>query len=372
MEASVKEILDSYDATAPLEEAWTIPAPWYVDERVAELERQTVFSHTWQMVGRLDQLSEPGRYITTVLAGEPIVVVRGEDGVIRGFFNVCRHHAASVMTEPDGKAPILRCPYHGWTYSLAGELKGTPDFAGVCSFDKGKSGLMPVETATWEKFVFVRLVPGGPSLEQTLGPLVGQFAKLGLERFQFVERRRWTFECNWKVFVDNYLDGGYHVPHLHKSLSSVLDYSQYMIETGDNWCLQWSPIDHSNAEGDVAAVRGGDKALYYWLYPNFMINWYEGVMDTNLVRPLGAGKAEVIFDFYFTDVATPEALAKCRASIDVGNRVQDEDLAICDSVQRGLGSRAYRAGRLSVRREGGEHLFHRMLARELKEGLGAA
>ena len=173
----------------------------------------------------------------------------------------------------------------------------------------------------------MRLVPGGPSLEQTLGPLVGQFAKLGLERFHFVERRRWTFECNWKVFVDNYLDGGYHVPHLHKGLSSVLDYSQYMIETGDNWCLQWSPIDHSNAEGDVAAVRGGDKALYYWLYPNFMINWYEGVMDTNLVRPLGAGKAEVIFDFYFTDVATPEALAQCRASIDVGNRVQDEDLA---------------------------------------------
>jgi len=185
MEASVKEILDSYDAKAPLEEAWTIPAPWYVDERVAGLERQTVFSHTWQMVGRLDQLSEPGRYITTVLAGEPIVVVRGEDGVIRGFFNVCRHHAASVMTEPDGKAPILRCPYHGWTYSLAGELKGTPDFAGVCGFDKGKSGLMPVETATWEKFVFVRLEPGGSSLEQSLGPLVAQFAKLDLPRFQF-------------------------------------------------------------------------------------------------------------------------------------------------------------------------------------------
>ncbi len=94
MEASVKEILDSYDAKAPLEEAWTIPAPWYVDERVAELERQTVFSHTWQMVGRLDQLAEPGRYVTTDLAGEPIVVVRGDDGVLRGFFNVCRHHAA--------------------------------------------------------------------------------------------------------------------------------------------------------------------------------------------------------------------------------------------------------------------------------------
>jgi choline monooxygenase len=370
MEASVREILDSYDAQASLENAWTIPAPWYVDERIAELERRTVFSKTWQPIGRTDQVAQPGQYVTAVLAGEPVVVVRGEDGVLRGFFNVCRHHAASVMTEPEGKAPILRCPYHGWTYSLAGELKGTPDFAGVCGFDKGQNGLVPVETAVWEKFVFVRLEPGGPSLEQSLGPLVAQFAKLGLDRFHFVERRRWTFECNWKVFVDNYLDGGYHVPHLHKGLSSVLDYSGYTIETGENWCLQWSPIDHSNAEGDVAAVRKGDRALYYWIWPNFMINWYEGVMDTNLVRPLGAGRAEVIFDFFFTDVSTLEAIARNRASIDVGNRVQDEDLAICDSVQRGLGSRAYRAGRLSVRREGGELLFHRLLAAQLKAGLG--
>ena len=161
MEASVREILDSYDAKAPLENAWTIPAPWYVDERIAELERSTVFSNTWQPIGRTDQLAQPGQYVTAVLAGEPIVVVRGDDGALRGFFNVCRHHAASVMTEPEGKAPILRCPYHGWTYSLAGELKGTPDFAGVCDFDKGRNGLVPVETAVWEKFVFVRLDSGG-------------------------------------------------------------------------------------------------------------------------------------------------------------------------------------------------------------------
>ena len=138
MEASVREILDSYDAKAPLENAWTIPAPWYVDERIAELERSTVFSNTWQLIGRTDQLAQPGQYVTAVLAGEPIVVVRGDDGALRGFFNVCRHHAASVMTEPEGKAPLLRCPYHGWTYSLSGELKGTPDFAGVCDFDKGR------------------------------------------------------------------------------------------------------------------------------------------------------------------------------------------------------------------------------------------
>ena len=129
-------------------------------------------------------------------------------------------------------------------------------------------------------------------------------------------------------------------------------------------------MTQDGAAPDVGAVRQGEKALYYWIYPNFMINWYEGVMDTNLVLPLSTGKSRVIFDFYFTDVAGPEAIARNRASIDVGNRVQDEDLAICDSVQKGLTSRAYVAGRLSVRREAGEHLFHRLLARDLKAGLG--
>src|SRR5262245_2149891 len=108
------------------------------------------------------------------------------------------------------------------------------------------------------------------------------------------------------------------------------------------------------------------------MYPTFKVNCYEGVMDTTLLLPLPTGKSLVIFDFYFTDVGTPEAIARNKASIDVGNKVQDEDLAICDSVQRGLTSRAYNAGRLSVRREGGELLFHRLLASHLRAGLGAA
>ena len=120
---SVKAAIDSYDAQASLDHAWTIPAPWYVDRGIQELERRTVFSCNWVVVGRADQVAEPGEYLTAEVAGEPVLVVRGEDGVLRGFFNVCRHHAAAVMTEPCGKTHLLRCPYHGWTYSLAGELK---------------------------------------------------------------------------------------------------------------------------------------------------------------------------------------------------------------------------------------------------------
>ncbi len=368
-ESSLPDLVDLYDPRAVLEKAWTIPASWYVDPRIADLERRTVFSRSWQRVGRADQVERPGQYVATDVAGEPIVVVRGGDGRLRGFFNVCRHHAALVMTQAAGQANSLRCPYHGWTYSLEGELKGTPDFAGVCDFDRSANGLVPVAAEIWEGFVFVRLDGEGPSLSDFLGDaLRSQFRPLRLEALHFIERRHYDFECNWKVFVDNYLDGGYHIPHLHKGLDSVLDYGSYTIENGPRHCLQQSPVVTEGAEPETGAVRRGERALYYWVYPNFMVNWYDGLMDTNLVLPRGVNRTEVIFDFYFVDIS-PEARERNLASINVGQRIQDEDTDICRSVQRGLTSRAYVAGRLSVRREAGEHLFHRLLHEDLSRGL---
>ena len=156
---NVKEILASYDSAAPLTEASTIPAPWYVDARIAELETQTVFSRTWQVMGRVDQVAKPGQFVTATVAGEPLVAVRGNDGVLRAFYNVCRHHAAAVVTEPCGHASILHCPYHGWNYGLDGALKGMPEFDGVKNFERKDNGLVPVKVDTWEQFVFVNLDP---------------------------------------------------------------------------------------------------------------------------------------------------------------------------------------------------------------------
>jgi choline monooxygenase len=380
VDASLDKIIANYNPDAPLAEASTIPAAWYTDKRVFDLEKQTVFGRSWQFAARMDQLKEAGDFVTTEIAGEPIVIVRGSDKQLRGFFNVCRHHAAALMTEPEGHANQMRCPYHGWTYSLEGELKGTPDFSGVCNFDRAENGLMPIEVSTWENWVFVRLQSGQvrrlnesqPSLEDFVGTnLINQFQSLGLACLHWMERRRYTLNCNWKVFVDNYLDGGYHVPHLHKGLDSVLDYSNYTIENGERFCLQSSPMVTAGAETQTGEVRTGKRALYYWLYPNFMINCYEGVMDANLVRPLAVDRTEVIFDFYFSDVSA-SARERNRASVDVGERIQQEDLDICESVQRGLQSRAYHAGRLSVRREAGEHLFHRLLHTDLRSGVSGS
>ena len=371
MVRSLDAIVESYARDAPLDRASTIPAEWYVDPRVFDLERHTVFARSWQHAARVDQLRDRGRFVSSELAtGEPIVVVRGQDDVIRGFFNVCRHHAAAVVTEAEGSAVVLRCPYHGWTYSLEGELKGMPDFAGVCDFDRAANGLVPIDTATWEHWIFARPEHGVRSFDAFVGAdLVRQIQDLRLDRLHWMERRHYMLDCNWKVFVDNYLDGGYHVPYLHKGLHSVLDYSTYTIEIGERFCRQSSPIVAEGAEPGTAAVRSGDRAFYYWLYPNFMINRYGESMDTNLVIPRAIDRTEVIFDFYFQDVSA-RARAANLASIAVSEQIQDEDVSICTSVQRGLRSRAYTSGRLSVRREAGEHVFHRLLYDDLKAGLG--
>src|SRR5262249_54861717 len=140
-------------------------------------ERRTLFARSWQMAGRADQVREPGQYITCELAGEPILVIRGSDHVLRAFFNVCRHHAAAVITEPEGRAHNFHCPYHGWTYSIEGKLKGTPDLAGICNFDRDANGLAPVDVDVWENWVFVKLERDGAPLESFLGDNLRQQAQ---------------------------------------------------------------------------------------------------------------------------------------------------------------------------------------------------
>jgi len=370
MERNVRSLLDLYNPNNPLEKAWTIPSPWYFDPELAKLEHSAVFATTWQVVGRTDQVRDKGNFLTADAAGEPIVVVRGEDGQLRAFYNVCRHHAAAVVTEAQGCAKQFRCPYHGWTYGIDGALKGMVEFEGVCDFDRAKNGLVPIRVDTWENFVFVNLDQHAAPLKNFLGTVPALVSPLELtKKLHYFDRRVYTLHCNWKVYVDNYLDGGYHVPHAHKSLSSVIEYTQYTIENVERACLQSSPLSSdANSEAGVAATRQG-RAFYLWLYPNFMINAYEGVMDTNLVLPLAVDKCAVIFDYYFSGISSA-AEVRNKESILVSEKVQDEDMAICDAVQRGLGSRAYVAGRLSARREAGEHLFHRLLHADLSSALG--
>jgi choline monooxygenase len=366
MPPTLHDKLCGFDPELPLERARTIPSLCYHDPEIFAAETRTVFGGAWQAVGRAEQVSRPGSFFTADLAGEPILIVRGDDDVLRAFHNVCRHRAARVVEQASGQATRLRCRYHGWTYDLAGRLRGTPEFQGVADFRLEENGLVPVNVAIGGPFVWIHCGQAPPPLEQFLSPFPERCSALGLEALHFVERREYQQACNWKVFVDNYLDGGYHVNSVHPTLAGLLDYSQYGTELFANSSLQTSPLKPLESGVPGSTVRSGDRAYYWWVFPNFMVNIYQGVMDTNLVLPLGPEHCRVIFDFYFTDREGPEADRFRADSIALAHQIQLEDMAICEEVQRGLKSRSYDTGRFSVRREAAGYHFHQLLARCLR------
>lgn len=363
--ASLDEKLAAFDAALPLSRARTIPSAWYFDPDIYALECRKVFGGSWLMAARADQLAEPGSFVTVEIAGEPILVLRDDQGTLRAFHNVCRHRAAQVINEPCGHVTKLRCRYHGWTYDLTGRLRGTPEFDGVEEFRKEEQGLPPLAVDIWGPLVFVHAGTPLQSLAEFLAPLPERAAAMNVDGVRFAERREYEMGCNWKVFVDNYQDGGYHVNTVHPGLAGALDYAHYRTENHAHASVQISPIKPSD-DPTVNRVRTGSNAYYWWIFPNLMINLYEGVMDTNLVVPLGPERCRVIFDFYFTRTDGAEAQKFIADSIAVAHQVQLEDMGVCDEVQRGLKSRTYDTGRFSVKRESGGYHFHQMLARWLR------
>jgi choline monooxygenase len=366
MSAHVHELLQAFDATLPLAKARTIPSAWYFDPEIYALECRKVFGTTWQYIGRSELVRAPGSFLTGEVAGEPILVVRDDKGTLRAFHNACRHRAAQVINEPCGHATKLRCRYHGWTYDLAGKLRGTPEFDGVEDFRKEEQGLPPMAVETHGPFVFVHQGTPKQALAEYLAPFPEKTHGQVIEKLQFADRREYDLDCNWKVFVDNYQDGGYHVNTVHPGLAGALDYAQYRTEIHGYNSVQVSPIKVS-VDPTVSKVRSGTHAYYWWIFPNLMVNLYQGVMDTNWVLPLGPDRCRVCFDFYFTDVENIETKRFIADSIAVAHQVQLEDLGVCEEVQRGLKSRSYDTGRFSVKRESGGYFFHQLLARTLRE-----
>jgi choline monooxygenase len=363
--------LAKFDEQTPLEESLTPPASWYVDDQIFDLERTAVFTNNWLPAVRLDQVARPGDFATASLGAQSILVVRGEDGELRAFHNVCRHRAAAVACG-QGWADQFVCPYHGWTYGLGGQLLRAPELGGVKNFSREHYSLAPVAVAAWGPFAFVNLRAGQPrELERDLAALRTRLA----ENFpdgplRFVARKVYSLACNWKVFVDNYLDGGYHVAHLHKGLAGQLDLRDYRTEIFERFSVQsCSGAGASPAaatSGVDFAERIGAGAWYAWVYPNLMINRYGDILDTNIVVPLSADRCEVIYDWWFMETEGDAARAFIEKSLAASDAVQQEDSGICESVQRGLSSGAFDRGPYSALREKGQHHFHRLLANDLQ------
>ena len=340
----------TFDSKVPVERALTPPAAWYVDKTFFENEKERVFRNSWQAVGNLGQLLNVGDFFSGQFMGQPYVVTRSEDGEIRAFYNVCRHHAAELV-HGQGCQKKFSCPYHGWTYSLSGDLIGTPRLQGIEDFDKSQFGLKPLAVCVTGSLIWLGFNRFGQSPNERFAGVWSSLAETGFGKLQFHSRRSYEMSCNWKVYVDNYLDGGYHVSVLHKQLTGQLQLKDYHTEVAENYSLQ-------SCSGQ-ANERIGAKALYYWLYPNLMINRYGPVMDINWVVPLAVDRCAVVFDFFFASGTDEKFIAE---SLVMSERVQQEDIQISESVQRGLDSGAYNVGRYAPQVEHAMHAFHCRLA----------
>jgi len=387
------------DVNEQIESAHTLASRFYVDPAILEIEKDRIFRRTWQLVGTLDHpcgevdgvkrtIADPETFFTANVAGEPVLIVRDKLGVLRGFSNVCRHRAGPIALG-SGCKNVMRCQYHGWTYALDGRLIGTPDVEGVEFFDRSTMGMFAVRLETWEKFIFVNFdgargsreeedcrgvldasapgeIKGGAvRLSEILGKIPEQARGFRFEGLQSVERRDYVIDCNWKVYVDNYLEG-YHIPIAHPGLMREIDYAHYRTDTFRYYSQQFAPIRATKAGDDgerfYAPGAGVEEALYFWIFPNLMLNIYPDNISTNLIVPLGADKTLTIFEWFFHDVDQSKTRERIEKAIAFSDEVQQEDILLCENVQRGLHSATYDRGRYSVKRENGVHHFHMLLS----------
>ncbi|KAJ4845750.1 hypothetical protein Tsubulata_032863 [Turnera subulata] len=314
-----------------------------------------------------DQIKNPRDFFTGRLGNVEYLVCRDEvGGKVRAFHNVCRHHA-SLLASGSGQqqSSCFVCPYHGWTYGLDGALLRATRIAGIQNFDVNDFGLVPLNVATWGPFVLLNLDKDSFPQQETevgkewLGSCSEILSNNGVDSsLSFVCRRVYDIECNWKVFCDNYLDGGYHVPYAHKGLASGLKLNSYSTTIYEKVSIQSCQGSSSDSKDDID--RLGSKAFYAFIYPNFMVNRYGPWMDTNLVLPLGPRKCQVIFD-YFIEPELKDDEAFINHSLVHSERVQMEDIELCEGVQRGLESPAYRIGRYAPMVENAMHHFHQLL-----------
>lgn len=333
-------------AAEPLERAHALAAPFYVDPSIAERERHAVFARSWQLAARADQVSGAGDHAVAEVAGGSILVVRGADGVLRAFHNVCRHRAGPIALCDGRGARQLHCKYHGWTYTLDGQLRSAPEMREARDFDVRGVRLPAVRVAEWHGLVFVALDESTPALEEVLEGIAPRMPSA----LRFARRVSYTLSCNWKVYVDNFLEG-YHLPHVHPGLNKLLDYRSYATTLS-----RWHSLQHSPLEAG-SGPYGGGGAWYYFVYPNTMLNILPGRLQTNRVIPLAVDRCRVDFDYFYPE-RDPADPASDQAFSD---GVQAEDATICEAVQRGLASGTYVAGRLCPRRESGVHHFHELL-----------
>jgi len=344
--------------------AKTLPARVYSDPTLFREQRERVFARTWQYAAHDDVVKVAGQvYPFTLLPGaldEPLLLTRDAKDNVNALSNVCTHRGTLVVEGP-GHEQQLRCRYHGRRFALDGRFHSMPEFEGTAHFPSPSDDLPHVALGTWQRFLMVALEPA-MTFDDLVAPMQGRIGHLpwGQLVFDAAGSRDYVVSANWALYIDNYLEG-FHIPYVHDSLAAVIDYGAYAVELMRYAVLQVAIAKAGEPAFDAppSHVDAGKRvgAYYFWLFPTTMFNVYPWGVSVNVVVPLAVDRTRVSFLPFVWDASKREHGAG--AGLD---RVEREDEAIVEAVQRGVRSRLYDRGRYSPTREGGVHHFHRLLA----------
>lgn len=340
-EWSVASFQFVFEIDPDIRKAKTLPSEFYTDPSFFELSKRTIFERAWQFVGRAD--GENNLRPIAMLPGfldEPLLMVRSGSGV-RCVSNVCTHRG-KILVEEACDANLIRCGYHGRRFSLEGKFLSMPEFDGVENFPSAADDLAAVPIAEIDGFLFVSLDPV-EAFEKFTD--ITNVAPLHSGELKSASSSTYEINAHWALYCENYLEG-FHIPYVHKSLNEVVDYGSYTTET-----FRYSSVQTGyDGEGNIAG-------RYLFIFPNTMFNFYPWGISVNVVRPIAPDRTEVDYYTYVAD----ESLIATGAGADL-HRVEMEDEAVVESVQRGIRSRFYSHGRYSPTREQGTHHFHRLIA----------
>ncbi|SFV32839.1 aromatic ring-hydroxylating oxygenase subunit alpha [Hyphomicrobium facile] len=372
------QVLDFGKLTDDPAKSCTLPAKFYFDDQIWAKEKRDIFYRSWNYVTATANLSEPGSYITVQIADQSIVVVRGKDKQLRAFYNVCSHRAHELL-QGQGKVSAITCPYHAWTYDLAGKLRTNPSLKALSDFEVSEFCLKTVAIEEFCGFVFVNLDPNASPLASQYPGLEAEIRSYSPhpEKLVFAKRLTYELKANWKNVVDNFLEC-YHCPPAHPAFVELVDHDQYTVTTHSRHITQLSPI---RAEDNSAyKVRRGDgcevpKYAGFWIWPNVAFNVFPGQPNMTIFHfiPTGPETTLEYFDFYLMS-DTPDKEAQ--EFIDyIDNVLQVEDINLVESVQKGLHSRGYQQGRfvhnaeVTSMSEHGVHKFHTLVKEALSSDL---
>jgi len=344
--------------------ARTLPARVYSDPDMFRLQRERLLARTWHYAGHDDLVKVAGQvHPFTLLPGaldEPLVLTRDQKDQLHCISNVCTHRG-TVVVEGAGHEQQLRCRYHGRRFALDGRFHSMPEFEGTANFPSPSDDLPAVPLGAWTRFLMVSLAPA-MLFDELVAPMRVRVAALPFRELVFdaAGARDYFVSANWALYLDNYLEG-FHIPYVHSSLSTTLDYGEYAVELERYSVLQLGiakPGEPAFALPRTHPDHGRAVAAYYfWLFPTTMFNVYPWGVSVNVVTPLAVDRTRISFLPFEWDATKREAGAG--AGLD---RVEREDEAVVESVQRGVRSRLYDRGRYSPTREGGVYHFHRLLA----------